>query len=87
MRDNNEKPPEGGPLLFAFATVFIVIVATRIDAWTADAIAIAFTCYATGPTPGLSSTGSQRLPDKCPSRSLRTGFLDNLQSNGCCTFN
>ena len=46
MRDNNEKPPEGGPLLFAFATVFIVIVATRIDTWTADAIAIAFTCYA-----------------------------------------
>ena len=44
MRDNNEKPPEGGPLLFAFATVFIVIVATRIDTWTADANAIAFTC-------------------------------------------
>ena len=46
MRDNIEKPPEGGPLLCAFATGFIVIVATRIDAWTAAAIAIAFTCYA-----------------------------------------
>lgn len=34
MRDNNEKPPEGGPLLFAFATVFIVIVATRIEPTT-----------------------------------------------------
>lgn len=45
MRDNNEKPPEGGSLMFAFATVFVVIVATRIDTWTADAIAIAFTCY------------------------------------------
>ena len=46
MRDNNEKPPEGGPLLLAFATVFIVIVATRIDTLTADIIAVAFTGYA-----------------------------------------
>lgn len=46
MRNNNEKPPEGGSLLFAFTTVFVVIVATRIDTWTADVIAIAFTCYA-----------------------------------------